>query len=990
MRSHISACTTGSRWTIAIAMACAGTFAPSTASATGQFVNLNVAVPTTTLVGTTLSAGTHTVSTSSAAGVDPVLYVLTWSSGSEWPDGQVAYNDDCPPGGTRDSCVTFNVPIAGPYFFFIHAYRMASSGNTTIKIDGAAWRTNQYVGGNSIEMPVLSSQLTSKFEASEIFGSPYVAFTALRRGPGGAADGGGFFAMADVGGVSYMPLIQANTPIGRIVVWNDVSSAVLSTHLYANDAYEDVDGDGLGSQLELALGTCDSTTTSSSCSAVVDPRDSDHDGLRDDLEVFGFDDATFPQTLPMWGANPRHKDMFMEFDYDNAGSFTTVPNPFTSSDATQFSAYFAAGTASDLVQFDGNPGITVHVDMATATTYAGGAPGSPPYQYLKGSSQVTGTTDYHTAYSSSANFSNVRRGIFRYSMLNVDPVNPGGNTANVPGDHSGWSTPDWSSSRGMGTIGHEVGHQCGLQHSGADKDGAFNCKPIYHSMMNYAYGGQDNTVGFSQGTYSSLALQASSADEISAFGGLTPPAYLAAAGPFFFRVASGASIDWNFDGTLDGTTTTSVRGPINWAPWAACSLLSAAIGNNLVESLASTGYVTAAPDITMVGSRLFAFSITSATSGVGQKIGYFSQGTTTDPTKSSCTSSGGPTGTCGTWTLRKTLSTAATPVAQSVVPWGTGVLVVYRDSSNLLHEVVATVDGSGTVLTPTSENAIGISAQQDPELVLVPAGATTVPWLFYVSTGGVHSYATRGTTGTWTSLGGVNPGGSNIAASFGPGIATVPWGVCGAFPTATDHPLFTGKTLSIACYSTATSSWTSYDSTIWNSDGFSGTAGSGEAGFFQQNVVGKPTLAYRTVRGADGSPLNGDASVGQLYVLSPAAYGDSSTNGMLEISSVLSASSPISSATRFTSGVGFGFWDALVSGTGAAFYDSPSLTAMKGVAYWMAGSSTNLNLMSVADGTFNTVQRDTPDFQVMERGLCAGLPSSGSSVTCGTSNKWGY
>jgi hypothetical protein len=75
--------------------------------------------------------------------------------------------------------------------------------------------------------------------------------------------------------------------------------------------------DGLGYELESALGTCATRTSTApgvSCAAIADPRDTDGDGISDGLEAavgIGGDDLP----LPLWGADPRHKDLFVEVDF---------------------------------------------------------------------------------------------------------------------------------------------------------------------------------------------------------------------------------------------------------------------------------------------------------------------------------------------------------------------------------------------------------------------------------------------------------------------------------------------------------------------------------------------------------------------------------------------------------------------------------------------------------------------------------------------------
>lgn len=115
----------------------------------------------------------------------------------------------------------------------------------------------------------------------------------------------------------------------------------------------DSDGDGLSNEVEQLLGLCDGVhayatlpgdTRARSCvradeigsaSASMDPRDTDGDGITDGAEVLGSDvsrgtpplpngapdTAGTPrpqldtdQTFPLWGFNPRHRDVLIELD----------------------------------------------------------------------------------------------------------------------------------------------------------------------------------------------------------------------------------------------------------------------------------------------------------------------------------------------------------------------------------------------------------------------------------------------------------------------------------------------------------------------------------------------------------------------------------------------------------------------------------------------------------------------------------------------------
>src|SRR5262245_57805565 len=133
-------------------------------------------------------------------------------------------------------------------------------------------------------------------------------------------------------------------------------------NVYLNDYATDTDGDGLGRALENELGTCDGASLAY-CSSVFNTQDSDRDGLSDAAEIFGVDDPSYPQHLPRWGANPRHKDVFVEVDYTSDFS----SQPFTAGDAAAAQALYNTGSGADLQNPDGLPGAKLHLDIGVAT-----------------------------------------------------------------------------------------------------------------------------------------------------------------------------------------------------------------------------------------------------------------------------------------------------------------------------------------------------------------------------------------------------------------------------------------------------------------------------------------------------------------------------------------------------------------------------------------------------------------------------------------------
>ena len=156
--------------------------------------------------------------------------------------------------------------------------------------------------------------------------------------------------------------------------------------VYRNDAGHDSDGDGLGDELEAALGTCASNTGSvvgANCNEIADPRDTDGDGLQDGWEVLGKNyeykqgNATVRGhlALPNWGADPRHKDIFIEVDFrrlniiENQESLALHMLPETArqlaaiyGDAATTDFWLRAAHAVSVDNPDRQPGISLHLD----------------------------------------------------------------------------------------------------------------------------------------------------------------------------------------------------------------------------------------------------------------------------------------------------------------------------------------------------------------------------------------------------------------------------------------------------------------------------------------------------------------------------------------------------------------------------------------------------------------------------------------------------
>lgn len=246
-------------------------------------------------------------------------------------------------------------------------------------------------------------------------------------------------------------------------------------------------------------------------STISSSGDADSDGLLDGWELFGFDsdfDGIPDMNLPVWGANPFHKDLFVEFDW------MPGQQPQQSQVALLKAAFAAAPiNAGGTSNPDGMFGINLHVDIGgltdpTGTEGAGGPnscsdgidndgnglvdaadPGCLAGDNLGGGNLITSPSqicgvDFPFYQAKAANFDPRRRWIFRYGISG----NPAGCSTGGQAEIGGNDFVELN--HNAGTIMHELGHTLGLRHGGNENH---NCKPNYVSVMNY-----DNQGGIRQ------------------------------------------------------------------------------------------------------------------------------------------------------------------------------------------------------------------------------------------------------------------------------------------------------------------------------------------------------------------------------------------------------------------------------------------------------------------------------------------------------------
>lgn len=311
-------------------------------------------------------------------------------------------------------------------------------------------------------------------------------------------------------------------------------------------------------------------------------KDSDGDGLLDDWETNGVVvDGVFID-LPGMGANPNHKDLFVELDW-RAGF------PPQRAEILKLKEAFAAAPvdAGGIPNPDGLPGITLHVDTGPLTeggllvgdNLGGG-------NQLSAAFHVCSLSNDATAFypAKRANFSAARALIFRYGITSTrccmfgpavgQPCDsdaqcpsalcqPAGGQAELGGnDFVVWNTVFQGDS-----LLHELGHTLNLRHGGASDN---NCKPNYVSSMNYDHqGGIQRLDGTSvldfapprqpngaRGTAPLPSLVENALSESLVLDPADPQTFLVYTDAMGRKRQSrvGAPVDWNGDGAIAAGT----------------------------------------------------------------------------------------------------------------------------------------------------------------------------------------------------------------------------------------------------------------------------------------------------------------------------------------------------------------------------------------------------------------------------------------------------
>ncbi|MBI5527131.1 MAG: hypothetical protein HY897_12420 [Deltaproteobacteria bacterium] len=527
--------------------------------------------------------------TGCSVGADPILDVFYEQTGGQYTkvttDGNTPFcRDTWPPGCDWGSHVTITPQKAGWVFMVIRAKALDKAGTCSMYrvVEGGGWTSwvkNFKFGGNRVDWSWAAGE-----EIQNVIMGDGEDTLVIQSNPGSYAnpyeippDGTGKPSWNDDGGIAKASkvTVAAALSAGSTFIGQKPWAKEGVSHIYRNDVNNDTDGDGLGDGLEVELQTCKDRNSVAGgwvCSNAWTSRDTDGDGLTDDIEVFGCDKvcynyavptiakkgcfgdraacpgflakSDFPQQLPKWGTDPRRKDILVEIDtYTN----NPVQQASTLSEADAQRARNKFRDVSSTVENpDGTTGFAVHFDngeQCTDSALCGNWGGSDRIVRVEPECRPSDLADTY--------FRNERKGLFHRGITQRCGTASSSLYGNTFSFHN--LVP------GAGNLLHELGHNLGLSDGGNTRDGAFQFKPNYTSVMNYAFAekfnGSTELVHFSSGAFKSLNPK-----HLCESRGLdgADPTYLTY-DPFQFEVSGVGGVDWNRDGYIEADCASPVE-----------------------------------------------------------------------------------------------------------------------------------------------------------------------------------------------------------------------------------------------------------------------------------------------------------------------------------------------------------------------------------------------------------------------------------------------
>lgn len=907
---------------------------------------------------------TTTLATSDlSTGCDTVLHLL---------DGlaEVARNDDAPGGGPASSITFTNLNLLQTSFtLLVRPFETDSTGTADVTQDGNTLLNNAFVGGAVIDVP-------------GGFPVPWVYETAMA--PNGARNvrmyaidnWGQVFARDEDGGVGLNARIAA-TGVTKILVGTSFPGSMTGpVHFYCNDVWlGDADLDGLGNQLESALGTCDGMGVfgidNGNCSQVFNSRDTDHDGLVDGHEIFGIDDPNEPQHLARWGADPLHKDVFVEVDWvaDDLDD-----SPLTAAEIQRVQQQLALAPAADVNNPDGMDGISLHVDVF----FQSPPTANPELATLFGDWGGSNASDLSYTTAPETFRHPVRAGIFRYALA----TDGGGGQGRRPGDR-------FKFGGSAGVFAHELGHTMGLSHAGHASCGNANAKPNYMSLMNYGY--ESNlAMGYSFGRDPGFPMSPAEVSESIGIG-LAFDAQLTN----WFRnyrrpIVPTYGIDWDFNGSLQrpirAALTFLVRGTGGEA-----------LGKNsqlLATDLASS---TTPVILRAFGDRLFALF-----AGRDGRL-YMTWAETSGPDSNGSCPGGGDLGDpCCDWQPLQVVNLDQEARAVTASVYEKRLVVAYRTKDSRVRVRSAKDFYAGQLQDWSQESEVkGATCLREPHLSPMWVdpenfdGSETALGLFCLSDDKVYRwFTTTSATGSFDLQKSEFPDddqdGKPLVGKQGPVFTT--WPHFDPQHTGPRHTV--GVLIDEAdgvrsfTYDKAGNRWVDKST-----------------GFFRNRPTcnHKPGLAFHVMRHRQGVPLDVSAEgvpKGQLWLTTANASGKRERVARMWVSSLVREVNGEMDLDWHDNREGWywNMWSKNLAGTGITLYEDLRLSALKGLRLQNKTHNKNtpfqhtteeLRFQPFADGTFGARLDDCNDWRVMERGIGVGIAGE---AFCGTAaqSTWGF
>ncbi|PKN56488.1 MAG: hypothetical protein CVU56_15795 [Deltaproteobacteria bacterium HGW-Deltaproteobacteria-14] len=524
--------------------------------------------------------------------------------------------------------------------------------------------------------------------------------------------------------------------------------------------------------------------------------------------------------------------------------------------------------------------------------------------------------------------------------------------AATTGVYGGGQTGGAAFSAGLahGAFIHELGHTLALEHWGHGQWGTFgpNCFPQYQSMMRY--GGPPFRFSDTEGVDS---LDAGAMPETETFGaGYDHSVY--SPWPYYYTATS-STVDWNRDGSVSpsGTYWRTPGLTIYGSGYSSCGAFVQG-RDRIVPSADVVGPV----DLVRASTRLYAFWATGST----LEYKFATLGSQGDK---SCTGTADPaSGACLDWSSTFTLLSGSTYLGVSSLNFGGDLFLAYNNSSNGLVARKLTVNGNGTLTVAGTWSMLTANAEDRsafaPELVEHhSARYTGAMVMLFLSEAGTYRYY-RFTGTTWIeSYNLLDSTGSPISGGDSP--AAIGW------PDANAAGFAASEKRTVAILPDSSGNLRvyvlNYD-TPWDWAQVSlGSLGTTE---------GKPFMAYRHQRQADGAPRTDFPGQFMFGRMAPCDGGHCA---YVRFTAQTSRTNPPGAAmtTTYVADYLQNVWAITQPGTSAALYGDSTLDNVFGLSPHSVKltSEYGLNFYPHADGSPEHAYGIRSDFRVMEDGICS-------------------